>query len=334
MRLRGKVRLAIGMLAAAPLLLMTACAQDLPQNSLAPQGPVARKIDALFNPVFWIAAAVFVFVEGLIVVIAVRFRHREGAGVPKQVHGNKRLELTWTIIPSLILAGVAVPTIGTIFALAAKPAGNVLEITVTGHQWWWEAQYPSLHVTTANEIHIPAGRPVYITLESKDVIHSFWIPRLAGKQDLEPGRTNHLTIEADNPGEYWGQCAEYCGISHANMRMRVIAQGEADFTAWASAEAQPAGPAPPDALQVMQSVGCGGCHTIDGVEGFAGVIGPNLTHFGSRKMFAGATEDNTPANLAAWLSDPQAVKPGNDMVIRRLSPQEIDTLVQYLESLK
>src|SRR5439155_1185255 len=153
--------------------------------------------------------------EHLSGVAVVRFRHRPGRPIPTQIHGNKRLELAWTIAPALLLAGISIPTIGTIFSVARKPA-NALQITVTGHQWWWQVQYPTYGFTTANEIHIPAGKPVYVTLKAYDVIHSFWIPRLAGTQDLEPGRVNHITIEADAPGRFFGQCNEYCGISHAN----------------------------------------------------------------------------------------------------------------------
>jgi cytochrome c oxidase subunit II len=313
------------------LLFLSACARHtIPQDTLNPAGEIAHKQAGLFWLVFWIATVVFVLVEGLLVVALIRFRHRPGRGVPKQIHGNKRLEIAWTIAPALLLAGVAVPTIGTIFQLAAKPA-NALQITVTGHQWWWQVEYPSLKVITANEVHIPAGRPVYVTLKSVDVIHSFWVPRLAGKQDLEPGNTTHLTFEADRPGNYSGQCAEFCGDSHANMRFRVIAQTEADFEAWAAGQQRPA-PVPGDALRIMQAKGCGGCHTIGGEEAFVGTMGPDLTHFGSRTTFAGAIFPNTEPYLRRWLEDPPAVKPGADMPNLHLTRPEIDTLIHYLEN--
>jgi cytochrome c oxidase subunit 2 len=247
----------------------------------------------------------------------------------------------------VLLALVAVFTIPVIFSLASEPAG-AMQITVTGHQWWWDVEYPTMKVHTANEIHIPVGRPVYITLKSNDVIHSFWIPRLAGKQDLEPGRVNHLSLQAVVPGAYEGQCAEYCGASHANMRMKVIAQTAGDFDQWVQSESRPVSrPPPPDVLAIMDRVGCSGCHTIQGVKSatgapYAGVVGPNLTHLGARTSFAGATEPNRPPQLAAWLRDPQAVKPGNDMTIGPgntpgrsvLSDDEIRALVAYLEGLK
>jgi cytochrome c oxidase subunit 2 len=352
MRVRARARW-FAVLAAAAFALSACARANLPQNTLAPQGPEAHKIDRLFQPVFWIAVAVFLLVEGTMVYLLVRYRHRPGRGVPAQVHGNKRLEVTWTVIPAVLLAVIAVPTIATIFDLARKPA-NALEITVTGHQWWWEAKYPpqagkgvSREVITANEIHIPTGTPVYVTLESNDVIHSFWVPRLAGKQDLEPSRTTHLTIEATDPGTYFGQCAEFCGISHANMRLLVVAQSPAEFQSWAQQQAGPAAQPPADVLAIMDRAGCAGCHTIAGVKGAAGVpylgiVGPNLSHFADRTTFAGATEVRTDANVAEWLRDPQHVKPGNDMNIGPngqpgrsvLTEDEIKALVQYLDSLR
>jgi cytochrome c oxidase subunit 2 len=347
MRGKGKPRLIA--LAAGFAFALSACARDnFPQNTLAPQGPQAEKIDHLFQPVFWIAVAVFFLVEGALVYFLIKYRHRPGRGVPTQVHGNSRLEVTWTIIPAVLLAGIAVPTIATIFDLARKPP-NALEITVTGHQWWWEVQYPTFSVTTANEVHIPTGKAVYITLRSGlsgsqsgtgpplgPVIHSFWIPRLAGKQDVVPGRDNHLTIEAPNPGTYLGQCTEYCGLSHANMRMRVVAQVPEEFQAWVQQQLQPAAAPPSDVLAIMQRLGCAGCHTIDGVEDFAGTIGPNLTHFAGRDAFAGDTFPRTDNNLLSdWLLDAPGQKPGADMPSFKdqLSAADVRALVAYLQSL-
>lgn len=346
--MRGKTKARLIAIAAGFAFALSACARDdFPQNTLAPQGPQAQKIDNLFQPVFWIAVAVFFLVEGTLVYFLIKYRHKPGRGVPTQVHGNSRLELTWTIIPAVLLAGIAVPTIATIFDLARKPP-NAMEITVTGHQWWWEVEYPNAQVKTANEVHIPTGQPVYITLRSGPsgsqsgtgpplgpVIHSFWIPRLAGKQDVVPGRDNHLTIEATDPGTYVGQCTEYCGLSHANMRMRVVAQSPPDFQAWLQQQLQPAPPPPPDVLATMQRLGCAGCHTIGGLEGFVGIIGPNLTHFAERDAFAGDTFDRNDVNLAKWLQDAPGQKPGADMPSfqGQLSAGELDSLVAYLQSL-
>jgi cytochrome c oxidase subunit 2 len=336
-------RLALWSLIALTLLL-SACGKDLPQDSLDPAGPQSRTIDALFNPVFWIAVGVFVLVEGLLVVALIKFRHRPGRPVPHQVHGNKRLEVAWTIAPAVLLAGIAVPTIFTVFSLSGRPAGNVLEVRVTGHQWWWEVEYPGLDVVTANEIHIPVDRPVYIELVSDDVLHSFWVPRLAGKQDLRPEFTTYLTVQADDPGVYLGQCAEFCGAAHADMRFRVVAQTPAEFDGWIQQQLQPARPPPPEVLTIMQdpNVNCANCHTIRGVDGFGGTVGPDLTHFGGRTTFAGAILESTPENLTDWLRNPQAVKPDNDMTIGpRLTPgrsmlteEEIQALIAYLETLE
>jgi cytochrome c oxidase subunit 2 len=333
MTVRTRKRLAGGAALPSLGLLLSGCSQNrIAQDTLNPAGPYSRKIDSLFWPVFWIAVAVFFLVEGLLVFSLYRFRHREGRGVPKQVHGNKRLEITWTIIPAVLLLGVAVPTIGTIFSLSRKPPGRPLQITVVGHQWWWEVKYPQQKFTTANEIHIPAGQPVYVAVTSIDVIHSFWVPRLAGKQDLEPNRVNHLTIQADRPGVYLGQCAEFCGASHANMRLRVFAEDQSHWQAWLADMEKPAPQPPPAVLSIMQAKGCGGCHTIDGVQGFAADIGPNLTHFGNRSTFAGATFRNNVQNLTNWLKNPPGVKPGADMPDLHLTPDQIQTLIAYLEA--
>jgi cytochrome c oxidase subunit 2 len=327
-RSRLLIALSVGL-----VLVLGACGEGLPQNTLDPAGPTARGIDRLFDPVFWIAAVVFFLVEGLLVYSVIRFRHRPGAGVPVQVHGNRRAEFAWTIAPALLLAVIAVPTMVKIFSLYRTPE-NALTVEVTGHQWWWDVKYPSLGLETANEIHIPVGQQIFVKVTSYDVIHSFWVPRLAGKQDLEPGKVNHITMQADSAGTYLGQCAEFCGTSHANMRLRVMAQTPADFQTWASDQQQQSSPPPPEVLRLMQEKGCGGCHTINGVEGFQGIIGPNLTHFASRTTFAGSIFPNTPEEVAAWLGNPPGRKAGADMPNLGLSDQEIQSLVTYLESLK
>ncbi len=326
-------RLLFGVLLALGAVLLSACNSNLPQDALTSEGPYARRVDSLFNWVFAIAVIVFFLVEGLLVYVLWKFRHRPGRGIPTQVHGNTRLEIAWTIAPAALLAVIAVPTIVTIFSLSATPPG-ALPIRVVGHQWWWNVSYPQQRVTTANEIHIPVGRAVEVRITSNDVIHSFWVPRLAGKQDLEPGRENKVMLQADRPGTYVGQCAEYCGLSHANMRLRVIADRPADFDAWIRQQQQPVSEPPPDVLRILQSRGCGGCHAINGLEAFVGTIGPDLTHFGSRQTLAGAILENTPEELAEWLRNPPAVKPGADMPNLKLTPDEIRTLVAYLRSLK
>jgi len=348
-------------------LVAAACAPNASQDSLRPAGPYAEKIDNLFRPVFWIATAIFFVVEGLLLYLVIRYRHRHGRqGIPPQVHGNQRLEIAWTILPALVLVGVAVPTVSTIYDLAARPTGGALNVSVIGHQWWWEFDYPDLGVNTANELVIPVGQPVYLSLcaaglgyhdqvapngcqeqgaygnVGDDVIHSFWVPQLGGKQDVVPGRTNSLVLQADRPGVYTGQCAEFCGLSHADMRLKVIAQPRDEFDAWVRAQ-QADAPTPAGGslaatgLEVFNGQ-CIACHAVQGNPQAVNIGGPNLTHLMSRDCFAGCIFDMTRANLASWLKDPSAVKggvPGGaSMPDYNLTDEEIRALVAYLMTLK
>ena len=347
----------------AAILVLSACAgtdrlgidsiadSDLPQNSLDPAGPAARSIDGLWWLVFWIATAVFVMVEAALVFTIFKFRRRDGKDRPvKQVHGSTRLEIAWTIIPVVLMAALAIPTIATLFELRAEPdpSENALQIEVTGHQWWWEFYYPEYGITTANEMHIPAGRAVYLTMTSADVIHSFWVPRLNGKRDLVPGRTTNLTMEADEPGLFFGQCAEFCGIAHADMRQRVFAESESDFAAWAAAQAEPVTP-PTEGLAAAGwdtfQISCSSCHAIDGTSAVA-KLAPDLTHFASRTTFAGASVARTDGHLREWLRNPVDLKPMrpefNDLSAGRvlgmpdldLTEQQIDELIAFLDTLE
>ena len=327
-----------------------ACASNAPQDTLKPDGPVARQADNLFKPVFWIAAAIFVLVEGAIIYFSWRYRRRSDADAPKQIHGNKRLEILWTILPAALMAGIAVPTVITIFDVAQKPVGaDVLNVKVTGHQWWWEYEYTDLKTAegqplkTANELVIPTGRWVYLTMTSTDVIHSFWVPKLAGKQDVIPNQETTLKLMAERPGVYRGQCAEFCAVSHANMRLRAIAQTPEDFDAWVRGQQLPA-PMPTDAqvLSVFQRT-CAECHTVRGIPNVGGVTAPDLTHLASRETFAGATFDLTAQNLFRWIDNPDAMKPLTGTILGRdkptmrdydLSRSQIDAIVAYLMSLK
>lgn len=325
-------------LSATLLLFLAACAENAPQDTLEPQGPVARDIERLINPVFIVAGVVFVLVEGLILLAVLKYRSKPDSPEPEQIHGNTRLEVGWTLAPALILLAVAVPTIATIFDLAKKPE-NPVNVTVIGHQFWWEYRYDDLGVVTANELRMPVGRPVFLTLNSDDVIHSFWIPALAGKQDVVPGRSNTMSFSADAPGEYLGQCTEFCGDSHANMRAKAIAMAPQDFDAWvagqrATAVTPTAGTPAEEGATLFAQKGCGGCHTVAGVS--AGVIGPNLTHFATRTTFAGSIFDNNDASLRRWLRDPQGEKPGNKMIIpgAPLTPDEVTKLIDYLNTLR
>ena len=310
-------------------LLLAACsAENNGQNSLKPKGPQADKIDRLFIPVFWISVVIGVLVLGAVVVFALRFRYRSGKNEnPKQIHGSTPLEIGWTIVPALILAVVAVPTIITIFDLNKEPTGDVLKVTAVGKQWWWEFKYPEQDVVTANELVIPSGRPVRVSLTACDeslpnkcnVIHSFWVPELNGKRDVVPGHDNFTTIEADKPGTYLGQCAEYCGLSHANMRFRVIAKEPSEFDRWigeqqqgptvpfqvgTGAQTQPAGPAQELMSTKFQ---CTNCHSVG--DSKVSSYGPNLTHLASRTTFASGYYELTRGRLVDWVHNAPGLIP-------------------------
>ena len=343
------------------VIALSACAgADLPQDTLAPEGPVARKQDSLWNLVFIVAVVVFVLVEALLVLVLVRFRARPGqeGELPKQTHGNAKLEVLWTIIPALILAFIAVPTVRLIFDLANAPEG-ALEVRVVAKQYWWEFEYTGDEgkgVVTANELVIPVDRPVHLTMtsigqqpddrEDPGVIHSFWVPKLAGKQDIVPGHTRSLTIEASEPGvSYSGQCAEFCGLSHANMRMAVIAVEAGEFEDYIEEQSSPqqiatTGDAKRGA-ELFTERTCIGCHAISGYEGAESRVGPNLTRFAQRKKFAGYMLDNDinedAENVRAWIADPQEVKPGSqmpDVGLDEKNPQELEDIIAFLRTLK
>jgi cytochrome c oxidase subunit 2 len=323
---RGRrIALAVAVLVLVPAVL-AGCSEEAKnnrQNSLEPKGPAAHTIDNLFKPVAVIAILVGIFIMVATVYVAIKFRRRPGNENPKQVHGNTRLEIGWTIVPALILAIIAVPSVAAIFKLAENPGPKALQVTVVGKQWWWEFQYPDAKVVSADELVIPAGRPVFIhltacaaTIGGCNVIHSFWVPELAGKKDVVPGHDNTMTIEADKPGTYLGQCAEYCGLSHANMRFRVIAKSADDFDQWLTEQQQ--GPAQPVTVDVTQpdgttkqepageaqdlminTFGCAGCHTLD--DSSKPSYGPNLTHLASRTVFASGSYKLDHTNLVSWL---------------------------------
>ena len=339
-------------LSALVAVLLAGCTPSHPQSTFDTLGPVAESQATLFIILFWVGLLVFILVMGAMIYAAVRFRRKPGDGDPEQIEGHTRLEITWTIVPTLLLIAIAVPSVLTIFDNANSPQKpgeeGGLRVIATGHQWWFEFEYPDLGVITANELHVPIARPVNVELASVDVIHSFWIPKLAGKVDMVPRNDNTLWFQATAPGVYLGQCAEFCGESHANMRFTVVAQTEADFASWLKAQAAPAlAPADPLAIEghdVFMSIqaGCRGCHTIDGTRA-GGQTGPDLTHFASRDRFAGSILENTQPNLRDWLEDPCDVKPGNIMcrdaavyngTSPRLTEPQISALIAYLRGLK
>ena len=335
----------LGLLVLALLPILAACSSsENPLTTFSPKSNVAHSIQDLYVLIFWIATAVFIVVETALLYAVIKFRRRPNDGMPKQVHGNTAMEITWTIIPALILIGIAVPTWMTIFEIDDIPEDAYM-ISITGHQWWWEAEYPTGEVT-ANEIHVPLNRTIGFTLETADVLHSFWVPQLFGKQDLLPGRVNTLWFTPEEVGVFQGQCVEFCGISHANMRLQMVVDSPAAFAAWTAGLRDPS-PAVSGLASaghdLFASKGCVACHTISGRDDAVGVIGPNLSLFGSRLTLASATLPNTTENLTAWLKDPEDIKPGNIMARSAptytnpdlaLTDGEIDALVAYLQSLK
>lgn len=342
--IRRPVRVAaLGLLAAAGTVL-TGCAKELPQSPFDTAGDIARMQTDLLKLSLWFAIGIGVFVTAALLFVVWRFRDQgDEKAVPKQVHGSTFLEITWTIIPIVILAIVGVPTVRTAFATRATLNPNDLQVKAIGHQWWWEFQYPQLGITTANELYIPVGKDVQITLESADVIHSFWVPKLAGKMDVIPGRVNQMQFNARRAEEFFGQCAEFCGTSHANMKFRVQAVDQAKFDTWvADRKAGAKQPADEVALAGMElfmgktpsKANCIVCHTIDGTKAQA-KVGPNLSNVGARTMIGAGLIENTEEHLKQWIRDPQSIKPGAKMVPHpNLSEQELEAIAAYLRTLK
>lgn len=383
--------------------LLTGCnivTPDHPQSTFDTLGPVAANQLFIFWVIFWAGVVVFIAVEAALIYMVFKFKRRDDRD-PAQTHGNTRLEITWTIVPVIVLIVAAVPTvIGIFYAdagrfVSADTKGRYLEIDAIGHQWWFEFRYPhptnpGEQIAVANEIYIPVGEPVVFLLDSVDVIHSFWVPKLGGKVDMIPNNDNMLWYQADAPGEYYGQCVEFCGVSHANMRFKVVAVLREEFDAWLLHQANPA-LEPSDALaaqgkKLFRDAGCSGCHADsssviklrDDGSRIPGRTGPILTHVatrlnhlgiyrnsdmnfedarGSRQLYVNSagipTDLNTGRpfvnesmlqnNLKVWITDPEALKPGNLMSrdgepyidpANELTEQEIDALVAYLMTLK
>jgi cytochrome c oxidase subunit 2 len=308
-------------------------------NVLNPRSGVAASEAGLYNIVLVIAAGVFILVEGGLIFTIIKHRRKRGdTSEPEQIEGNTRLEIIWTAIPVVLVITLFILTLNTMKAVAApSPSKGDLNVVVIGHRWWWEFDYPDLGIKTADELHIPAGVTVQITLRSVDVIHSFWIPQLTGKTDVIPGQTNHTWLNIPDIGTYSGQCSEFCGIEHANMRFNVIVQTAADFQTWTSAQQQPAQATQTDlekaGAQIVTQGLCSGCHTVDGTTA-KGQIGPNLTHLYSRSIFAGGIAPLTDANVQAWITNSAAMKPGSLMAAVHVSPQDVDKVMAYLKTLK
>lgn len=318
----------------------------------SPASPPAESIRTLSVLVFVITGLIFLVVEGILIVLIVRSRRRAVADTeePPQLYGSTPIEIAWTAAPTLIVFILTLVTARSLWEVRADPpkphAGSpALYVTVIGHQWWWEYRYETydgkpLGFTTANELHIPASgadvaRPVYLTLKSADVCHSFWVPRLGGKTDLIPGRVNTMWFQADETGLFLGQCAEYCGTQHANMLLRVIVDSPGDFDRWVEGQRKPAAEvasaAEGKALFLGQS--CVNCHRVRGTPA-NGTYAPDLTHLMSRATIAAGMAPNTAEELRRWIVDPQSVKPGCLMPAFGLAGRERDRILDYLQTLR
>ncbi len=360
-RMRSRTRvLGVFLLAA----FLSACGEEYLQSTIDPVTDYGEVSQNLYVQVFWWTMIILVVVWALLAYILIRFRERPGQAKPKPIHGHMGLEIAWTIVPAIIVVAIVIPTIKGVFQVQRPPDGNALIVEVTGRRYWWSFHYPELGITTANELHLPVNRPVSLRLESGDVIHSFWVPRLGGKRDVNPvvrvpeGRESkrnwmHFTIKEE--GVYWGQCAEFCGEAHSLMGIRVVAEAEAEFQEWVTDWLTPAPTADRPQVAAIADVGeatriaamgaasagdglgqdqsgvptnseealiaagreafltkCIQCHAVQGAPAM-GVLGPNLTRVGRRSTIAAGMLENTPENLALWIANPDAVKPGAQM---------------------
>ena len=311
----------------------------------SPASTPARAIDDLAGLVLGITAAIFFVVAGLLLYTVVRFRRRAGddGSEPPQIYGSEPIEIARTTVPIVLVFILCLATTRTIYSVqAARLPADALQVTLIGHQWWWEIRYPGLGVVTANELHVPLSaddrpRPTALRLESADVVHSFWVPRLAGKTDLVPNRTNHTWIEPKETGLFLGQCAEFCGTQHARMLLRVVVHEPADFDRWVAAQqAAPATAASPDAIsgqEIFARTACINCHSIGGTVA-TGRFGPDLTHLMSRETIAAGAAPNTAATLRTWITSPDALKPGALMPAMGLGEHDVEALVAYLTTLR
>jgi cytochrome c oxidase subunit 2 len=314
-----------------------------PTNIFAPASTPAQSIFDLSLFVLEVTAAVFVVVFTLLAYAVVKFRKRKTADArePAQVYGSSQLELAWTVVPVLIVVVLFLAAARVIASIqnAPKP-DNAIEVTVIGHQFWWEFRYPSLKVVTANELHIPVSdpahpTPTFLTLLSADTDHSFWVPRLAGKTDLIPNHPNSTWVDPHETGLFLGQCAQYCGTQHALMLLRVYVQPRDDFDRWVREQSLPAQITGPisEGQKIFERTACINCHAVAGTAA-NGRFGPDLTHLMSRDTIASGAASNTHANLRRWIQNPNTIKPGSKMPAMGLSDPELDAVTRYLETLR
>ena len=312
-------------------------------NIFKPASTPADATHRLSLFVLVITGLIFVIVGSLLTYAVVKFRRRdtEDGREPAPVYGSNQMELAWTVIPCLIVLVLFLATARVIYSVQeAVPPATAIQVTAIGHQFWWEFRYPALGVITANELHVPVSdpshpTPTFIRLLSADTDHSFWIPQLAGKTDLIPNRTNSMWIDPHATGMYVGQCAQYCGTQHAKMLLRVYVDSPEDFARWVDSEKRPAisSDAVAAGRQIFERTACINCHAISGTVA-NGRFGPDLTHLMSRDTIASGAAPNTHENLKLWIQQPDAIKPGSLMPAMNLSPQDLDEVTAYLESLR
>jgi cytochrome c oxidase subunit II len=327
--------------------LTTAAAADPSSTGLtnifAPQSTPAKSIFNLSIFVLTITGIIFVVVSALLVYSISKFRatSANANSEPPQVYGSTQIELAWTIIPVLIVVVLFVATARVIHAMQDAPMpANAVQVTVIGHQFWWEYRYPQLGVVTANELHIPVSdsahpTPAFLQLLSADTDHSFWVPELAGKTDLIPNHPNRMWMDPEHTGIFVGQCAQYCGTQHAKMLLRVSVDSPEEFAEWVRDQQRPAVVDERVAAgrRVFETTACINCHSINGTVA-NGRFGPDLTHLMSRTTIAAGAALNTPANLRLWIQNPDAIKRGSLMPAMKLSESDLDELVSYLETLR
>jgi cytochrome c oxidase subunit 2 len=342
-RATGILVLLSGILLAASLCNATTPSENAVPNIFDPHSTPAESIRHLSYFVLVITGLIFLVVFILLTYVIVKFRNKtlEDGREPAQVYGSTQIELAWTIIPILIVVVLFLATARVIHAIqdARKPA-TAVEVTAIGHQFWWEFRYPALGIVTANELHVPVSdpahpTPTFLKLLSADTDHSFWVPQLAGKTDLIPNRVNETWLDPQQTGIYFGQCAQYCGTQHAKMLLRVSVDSPEEFAAWVQAQKQPAKQDEKEIAgrHVFETTACINCHVVGGTNA-TGRFGPDLTHLMSRSTIASGAAENSPENLRLWIQNPDAIKPGSLMPAMKLSDNDLDALVRYLETLR
>ncbi|MCS1352755.1 cytochrome c oxidase subunit II [Mechercharimyces sp. CAU 1602] len=323
------------------MLVLSGCSDIDTLSTLKPAGPDAKEQLNMMYLSLGIMVIVVAIVFAIFTYVLLKYRRKPGqTEIPKQVEGNHKLEIIWTVIPIILLAILAVPTVSSIFNLAEKPAEgeDVINIRVTGHQYWWEFEYTDLDIRTSQDLYIPVGKEVQLELTSDDVIHAFWVPSLAGKQDATPGKITPLRIEAERAGTFQGKCAELCGASHALMDFNVVATEEGEFDEWVANMQNPESEPQTELAEQgkeLFSQSCMGCHAVRGTDfKTEGMSAPDLTGFGERSSIAGVLDHDEEA-LKEWLEDPEAVKPETIMPgFDHFTDEQMDAMSEYLLNLK